>query len=96
MSVFDINLNFACRGLFAACKGDLLGGDNGEVSPSSGTFSSSSLIDGRVNDGPFTSNSCCKWKNGVIFNPFITKFISICQYYCHLKLKYLLYVILKL
>lgn len=53
-------LNLACLGLMPACKGDLVGGDNGEVSPSSGIFSSSSLIDGNVSDGtPFISDSCC-------------------------------------
>lgn len=42
------------------CIGDLLAGDNGDVSPSSGTFSSSSVMDGNVNDGtPFISDSCC-------------------------------------
>lgn len=51
------HLNLACLGL-VVCKGDLFGGDKGEVSPSSGTFSSSSLIDGNVNDGPFISDSC--------------------------------------
>lgn len=51
--------NLGCRGLFViACIGDLFG-DNGEVSPSSCKFSSSSLIDGNVKDGtPFTSDSC--------------------------------------
>lgn len=51
-------LNLACLGLEDVCKGDLLGGDRGDVSPSSGTFSSSSLMEGKVNEGPFISDSC--------------------------------------
>jgi len=52
------HLNLACRGLEDAWSGDLFGGDNGEVSPSSTAFSSSSLMDGNVSDGPFISDSC--------------------------------------
>lgn len=51
-------LNLACRGLEDVWSGDLFGGDKGEDSPSSTTFSSSSLMEGSVNDGPFTSDSC--------------------------------------
>lgn len=47
-----------CRGL-EMCTGDICAGDSGDVSPSSGTFSSSSLMDGNVKDCiPFISDSC--------------------------------------
>jgi hypothetical protein len=63
MLVYYLGLNLPCRGLLMPCSGDRLGGDKGDVSPSSGMFSSSSLMDGRVRDGtPFISDSCCSTK----------------------------------
>lgn len=58
----NLELNLACLGLTetALCIGERVGGERGDVSPSSGMFSSSSLMEGRVSEGtPFISDSCC-------------------------------------